>query len=315
VGLKTPQNYGKKAQDEQKGIVLSILINSWMNTVELHTQASSLQREIDRAKADGKTIGFVPTMGALHEGHLNLIRRAQRENDCVVVSIFVNPTQFNNPRDLELYPRMLDQDQQVLSTLGFDVLLFAPSTSEVYPENDVYQPIDLKGLENVLEGTFRPGHFQGVVHVVRNLFRMVLPHKAYFGRKDLQQLAVIRHMTRFFDFDIEIVACDTLRESSGLAMSSRNLRLSPEEREEALIIYQTLNKVKEWSKTNSPGKVKQLAIEFFPKDKLRLEYLEIVNDHTFEPLNQNWSEHSSCCIAAYCGDVRLIDNMPCKTVL
>lgn len=294
---------------------MSILTNSWMNTVELHTQASSLQKEIDRAKTEGKTIGFVPTMGALHEGHLNLVRRAHAENDCVVVSIFVNPTQFNNPRDLELYPRMLDQDQKVLSTLGFPVLLFAPSTSEVYPENDVYEPIDLKGLENVLEGTFRPGHFQGVVHVVRNLFRMVLPHKAYFGRKDLQQLAVIRHMTRFFDFDIEIVACDTLRESNGLAMSSRNLRLSQEEREEALIIYHTLNKVNEWSKTNTPEQVKQLAIASFPEDKLRLEYLEIVDDHTFEPLKQTWSKYSSCCIAAYCGEVRLIDNMLCKSAL
>lgn len=294
---------------------MSILINSWMNTVELHTQASSLQKEIDRAKTEGKTIGFVPTMGALHEGHLNLVRRAHAENDCVVVSIFVNPTQFNNPRDLELYPRMLDQDQKVLTTLGFPVLLFAPSTSEVYPENDVYEPIDLKGLENVLEGTFRPGHFQGVVHVVRNLFRMVLPHKAYFGRKDLQQLAVIRHMTKVYGFAIEIVACDTLRESNGLAMSSRNLRLSQEEREEALIIYHTLNKVNEWSKTNTPEQVKQLAIASFPEDKMRLEYLEIVDDHTFEPLKQTWSKHSSCCIAAYCGEVRLIDNMLCKSAL
>lgn len=259
-------------------------------------------------------VGFVPTMGALHEGHLNLVRRAQDENDLVVVSIFVNPTQFNNPADLELYPRMLDQDQKVLSTLGFDILLFAPSTQEVYPEQDVYEPIDLEGLEDVLEGTFRPGHFQGVVHVVRNLFRIVLPHKAYFGRKDLQQLAVIRFMTNYFGFEIEIVPCETLREPSGLAMSSRNLRLSENQREEALIIIHILRKVNEWSKTFTPEEVKQKAVSCFASGNLRLEYVEIVDDLTFKTLDKEWSEMSSCCIAAYCGEVRLIDNMPCKMV-
>ena len=313
MGLKTPQNYGKKAQREQKGIVLSILINSWMNTVELHTQSATLQSVIERSKAEGKKIGFVPTMGALHEGHLNLVKRAYSENDLVVVSIFVNPTQFNNPMDLELYPRMLDQDQKVLSSLGFDILLFAPSTKEVYPEQDVFESVDLRGLEDVLEGTFRPGHFQGVVHVVRNLFRIVLPHKAYFGRKDLQQLAVIRFMTKYFGFDIDIVPCDTLRESTGLAMSSRNLRLSEKEREEALIIIQTLRKVNEWSKTFTPEEVKEKAVSCFSSGNLRLEYVEIVDDLTFKTLDKQWSEKSSCCIAAYCGEVRLIDNMPCKT--
>jgi pantoate--beta-alanine ligase len=283
-----------------------------MDTVKLHTQAHNLQKEIYQIKQRGKKVGFVPTMGALHEGHLNLVRRAVEENDQVVVSIFVNPTQFNNKKDLDLYPRMLDKDQDVLRSLGFDVILFAPPTCQVYPNDDVFEPIDLRGLDKVLEGAFRPGHFQGVVHVVRNLFSIVQPNRAYFGRKDLQQLAVIRLMTAHFGFDIDIIGCETLREKSGLAMSSRNLRLSEEERNEALIIYRTMFKVAEWSKLYTPEEVREKAISFFSAGNLKLEYLEIVDDVSFQLLGKKWSASSSCCVAAYCGEVRLIDNMPCK---
>jgi len=283
-----------------------------METVNGHSKASSLRREIQFARSEGKTIGFVPTMGALHEGHLNLIKKAYTENDVVVVSIFVNPTQFNNQQDLALYPRMLDRDIETLRTLNFQLILFAPEVHEIYPDDDFFEPIDLKGLDRVLEGTYRPGHFQGVVHVVRNLFQIVEPDVAYFGRKDLQQLAVIRLMTSAIDFNISIVGCDTLREQSGLAMSSRNLRLDEQQKADALIIYKTLISSVEWSKKLTPQEVKNRALEMFAEGNLKLEYLELVDDLTFRPLDDTWSTHSSCCIAAYCGEVRLIDNMSCR---
>jgi pantoate--beta-alanine ligase len=283
-----------------------------MDSVKLYKQAHALHVDVLQLKSNGLKVGFVPTMGALHEGHLNLIRRASKENDQVVVSVFVNPTQFNNKKDLELYPRMLDKDLEVLSSLDFELILFAPVIEEIYPENDSYEPIDLKGLDQVLEGAFRPGHFQGVAHVVRNLFRIVQPHKAYFGRKDLQQLAVIRHMTEHYGFGIEIIGCETLRDASGLAMSSRNLRLSNEQKEDALIICRTLAKVAKWSNIFSPEEVKEKALAYFSDSQLKLEYLEIVDDSSFQLLQEQWSENASCCIAAYCGDVRLIDNMSCK---
>lgn len=282
-----------------------------MDLVKLYTTSAGLRGETDRARTEGMNIGFVPTMGALHEGHLNLIRRARDENDLVVVSIFVNPNQFNDPKDLAAYPRMLNRDVELLRSLGFEIHLFAPETTEIYPETDSFEPVDLNGLEGVLEGTFRPGHFQGVVHVVRNLFQIVNPHRAYFGRKDLQQLAVIRYMTRYFNLPVEIVACDTLRESSGLAMSSRNLRLSEEQRQDSLIIYNTLQKVAQWSRSMSPEQAKIKAVEFFSGGKLRLDYLELVDDETFTILDRKWIRPASCCIAAFCGDVRLIDNMAC----
>ncbi len=290
---------------------MPILRTNVMNLVKCHTIADGLRNEVKRARAEGRSVGFVPTMGALHEGHLNLIRRAHLENEMVVVSIFVNPNQFNNLKDLEAYPRMLDLDIEVLYSLGFEIHLFSPEQNEIYPKTDIFEPIDLRGLDELLEGAFRPGHFQGVVHVVRNLLQIIAPNRAYFGRKDLQQLAVIRYMTTIFNFSVEIVACDTFREPSGLAMSSRNLRLSVEQRSDALIIHNTLQKVSEWSRSFSPQEVKDKAIAFFSNGKLRLEYLEIVDDLRFIALDRNWIRPASCCIAAYCGDVRLIDNITC----
>jgi pantoate--beta-alanine ligase len=292
---------------------LFILKKKQMDAVKVYENAEMIFQKIEAEKATGKKVGFVPTMGALHEGHLNLVKRAHEENDLVVVSIFVNPTQFNNPSDLATYPRMPENDYAVLASLGFDIHLFRPETSEVYPATDRFVSIDLGGLDAVLEGVYRPGHFQGVVHVVRNLFRLVNPDRAYFGRKDLQQLAVIRKMTEYYNFSIEIVACPTLRESSGLAMSSRNLRLSDSQRADARIIVDTLSQVTKWSKYNSPKQVQSMAKDFFSQGRLRLEYLELVDDLSFTPLSDSWSAHSSCCIAAYCGDVRLIDNMACRS--
>jgi pantoate--beta-alanine ligase len=268
----------------------------------------SLIEVLDRERSKGKSIGFVPTMGALHDGHLALVKRAIQQVDTVVVSIFVNPTQFNNALDLEKYPRTLLQDIDLLNSVE-NVLIFSPSVEEIYPENDHFEPLNLEGIDSVLEGEFRPGHFQGVVHVVRNLFQIVLPDVAYFGLKDFQQVAVIQLMVKKLNLKVEIIACPTLRADNGLALSSRNKRLKAAEKEEVLIIYKTLNFIKELKENNSPKEARKKAIEFFKKGNLKLEYLEIVDNKNLHPLTNTWAEGSTCCIAAFCGDVRLIDNM------
>ncbi len=255
------------------------------------------------------TVGFVPTMGALHEGHLALIERAHKENDIVVVSVFVNPSQFNNQLDLENYPRMLEADCEKLENLGFLILLFAPAVEDVYPENELYKPIELSGLDTVMEGKYRPGHFQGVIHVVRNLFQIVTPNNAYFGQKDFQQLTIIKHINNVLKFNINIVGCATLRDSDGLAMSSRNLRLTSQQKQDALILFHTLNYVKNHKGSFKPKDLRVEALKFFHQGNLRLEYLEIVNGEDLSPMQDEWKEQSVCCIAAFCGEVRLIDNM------
>ena len=276
--------------------------------MNVFTTRKSLNEALAPLKEAKKSVGFVPTMGALHEGHLALVKRALTESDCVVVSIFVNPTQFNNMQDLDKYPRMLQADVDLLNSIG-EVLVFAPTVEEVYPENDAYSPLDLDGIDQVMEGEFRPGHFQGVVHVVRNLFQIVQPTHAYFGLKDFQQVAVIRLLTKKYNFPIQLIACPTLRETSGLAMSSRNLRLTESERKDALIIFQTLKFIQTLKASKSPKEVKELAMEYFSAGKLRLEYLEIVDGSSLKALDAAWSEYSFVCIAAYCGAVRLIDNL------
>lgn len=268
----------------------------------------SLIEVLDRERSKGKSIGFVPTMGALHDGHLALVKRAIQQVDTVVVSIFVNPTQFNNALDLEKYPRTLLQDIDLLNSVE-NVLIFSPSVEEIYPENDHFEPLNLEGIDSVLEGEFRPGHFQGVVHVVRNLFQIVLPDVAYFGLKDFQQVAVIQLMVKKLNLKVEIIACPTLRADNGLALSSRNKRLKTAEKEEVLIIYKTLNFIKELKENNSPVEARKKAIEFFKKGNLKLEYLEIVDNKNLHPLTNTWVEGATCCIAAFCGEVRLIDNM------
>ncbi|MEY3237091.1 MAG: hypothetical protein RI883_1192 [Bacteroidota bacterium] len=262
---------------------------------------------IESEKSANKSIGFVPTMGALHEGHLALVKKALTQVDIVVVSIFVNPTQFNNAKDLEKYPRMLKNDVSFLEKVG-NVLIFAPDFDEVYPVNDEFDPIELNGIDEILEGKYRPGHFQGVMHVVRNLFQIVQPNKAYFGLKDFQQVAIIKKMVNILNLPIEIIECPTLRETSGIAMSSRNLRLSNTQKFDALIIIQTLNFLKELKQKFNPTEAKKLAIEFFNKGNLKLEYLEIVESTTLKAIDDYWTNDSTCCIAAICGDVRLIDN-------
>lgn len=268
----------------------------------------ALQERISKEKLANKTIGFVPSMGALHFGHISLIANAKKECDISVASIFVNPTQFNNPDDLSKYPRTLEADLKMLETVNCDIV-FAPSVDEMYPESLETIELDLGTLKGVMEDALRPGHFKGVVNVVYRLFDIVKPTKAFFGLKDFQQVAVIKYMTNHFNLPVKIVPCQTIREEKGLAMSSRNMRLSEEEKEKALIIHQTLLFAKDLAEINIPKTVKELALEFFKKGDLILEYIEIVHPETLVSLDDKWEKGATMCIAAFCGDVRLIDNM------
>ena len=262
-------------------------------------------------KAAGKTIGFVPTMGALHEGHLELMRRARKENDLLVVSIFVNPIQFNNPDDLEKYPRTLEDDIEKLKSVGCDVL-FAPDVDEMYPEKEKEpKQYDFGELDKVMEGKFRPGHFNGVAVVVKKLFDIVQPHRAYFGEKDFQQLAIIKRLVEMENIPVEIVPCPIVREPDGLAMSSRNRLLTPEQRKEAPFIYQTLLEAKRRRDHICANPLRQMIINRFEgNENFRLEYFDIVNDKTLQPINA-WNNKTGtvACVAVWLGEVRLIDNI------
>lgn len=267
-----------------------------------------LQQELTK-KRHNFTIGFVPTMGALHQGHISLVSRAVAENQIVVVSVFVNPTQFNDPRDLESYPRTLDTDLKLLKSTGCQ-LVFAPSVNEVYPEKDT-RKFNFGKLETVMEGKFRPGHFNGVAQVVSKLFEMVKPDKAYFGLKDFQQLAIIKRMVKQLDLPVEIVPCEIVREKSGLAMSSRNELLSNEQRTNAAIISETLMAAKELrNEKNVQELAEWVANKINQNPFLNVEYFEIVDDENLQTV-KSWNEKSTKvgCIAVFCGKIRLIDNI------
>lgn len=270
-----------------------------------------LRKELSKERKKGKTIGFVPTMGTLHEGHLSLVNRSKAENDITVCSIFVNPVQFNNKNDLEKYPRNLAQDLKILEKTGCD-LIFTPEVREIYPEGlPDHFTIDFGYLERTLEGKFRPGHFKGAAIVVKKLFDIVEPHKAYFGKKDYQQLLVIRQLVARLQLPVEIVACETVREPDGLAMSSRNLRLTIGERKIAPVIYAVLSHVKDNSGKMSVKELKNWAVKKIQKNpELIIEYFEIADNETLSPI-MKWDqkENAIACIALYLGDVRLIDNV------
>ncbi len=277
--------------------------------IQLTHTISETREIIEKQLSEGKTIGFVPTMGALHDGHLALIRQAVAENDFVVVSIFVNPIQFNNQEDLARYPRTLDADLLMLEGSGCR-LVFAPSVIEMYPEPDT-TVFDFGQLDKVMEGKFRPGHFNGVAIVVKKLFEIVTPHKAYFGEKDFQQLAIIKKMVNMLQMPVEVVACLIVREADGLAMSSRNARLTPEERREAVAIYNALSGVKENYSWFIPEGIRQLVTgEIQQEGYFRVEYVGVVDAETLQPLEE-WmdAEHAVICVAAFIGQVRLIDNI------
>ncbi|MDD2326888.1 MAG: pantoate--beta-alanine ligase [bacterium] len=274
----------------------------------IHT-VSALNLALQPFRCEGVEIGFVPTMGALHEGHATLIRKSIEENGCTVVSLFVNPTQFNNSEDLRLYPRTPEEDRQLLQELGVEIL-FAPSVEEVYPEPD-RRVFDFGLLDKVMEGRFRPGHFNGVAQVVSRLFSFVQPDRAYFGEKDFQQLAIVREMTRRLQIPVEIVGVPIVREPSGLAMSSRNQRLSLQEREQASQIYRMLDKSLGLTGEHLPRELAEWVVgEINNVPGLRVEYYEIVDGDSLRPI-ASWDESDRPvgCAAVYCGGVRLIDNI------
>ncbi len=268
-----------------------------------------LKALIAKQKAEGKTVGFVPTMGALHAGHISLVEQAGKETDYVVMSIFVNPTQFNDPSDLEKYPRTLEADLQLLEPTACQAV-FAPSVETMYPEPDTRQ-FNFGQLEQVMEGRFRPGHFNGVAQVVSKLFAMVEPDKAFFGQKDFQQLVIVKAMVKQLTLPVEIVACPIVREDSGLARSSRNERLSTSQREHAANIYKVLCEAKNLVPQQSVKEVKEQVVAMInATPDLETEYFEIVNDTDLKAV-ESWDEpvNKVACIAVFCGEVRLIDNL------
>lgn len=279
--------------------------------MEVYNDKVSLQKAIAPMRANG-TIGFVPTMGALHPGHLALIRQSYLENSCTVVSIFVNPTQFNNPSDLEAYPRTLDADIALIqSTIGENIVVFAPSVFEMYDENPVSESFDFDGLDQQMEGAFRPGHFDGVGTIVSKLFELVKPDYAYFGEKDFQQLQIIRKLVDLKKIPVKIIVCPIVRSASGLAKSSRNQLLSKKEKEEASIIFQVLTKVKQDFNGKNMEEMKQYVQDSFHSHPLfKLDYFEIAEESTLLPMKKyNKQQSYRAFIAVYAGDVRLIDNM------
>lgn len=284
--------------------------------MQIITTKDQLQHFVHSVKSASQTIGFVPTMGALHEGHATLVRRAVAENDICIVSVFVNPTQFNNKEDLAKYPRTLERDAALLESIGAHCV-FAPTPEQMYSEEEMNSTFafDFAGLDEVMEGTMRPGHFNGVVQVVSRLFYLTQPDKAYFGEKDFQQLAIIRHMVERSSLagtfgSLQIVGCPIVREASGLALSSRNERLSEAEKQTALAISKTLFCSLEWAK--EPGatvaSIEQRVIDAINAvDGLEVEYYSIVDQTTLQPATT--FANAIGCITVYCGPVRLIDNI------
>lgn len=277
--------------------------------MKLYTTITSLQKDLKEAHSKGLKIGLVPTMGALHAGHLSLVAKAGSLCDIVVVSIFVNPTQFNDKNDLANYPRTLEADIKLLSTARCDYL-FSPSAEEVYPVPDT-RKFEFGNLETVMEGAFRPGHFNGVAQVVSRLFEIVLPDMAFFGRKDFQQMTIIKELVRQMKAPVEIIPCEIMRGEDGLALSSRNKLLLPEYRNCAPMIYQTLKEAKEISRTKNVAQVKEFVVSKLNESNLlKVEYFEIVDDKTLMPVG-SWNEPGTKvgCIAIYAGKIRLIDNI------
>lgn len=280
--------------------------------MEIIRTVNRLAQVVDAARRDGKTIGLVPTMGALHAGHKSLVDRARRENDVVVVSVFVNPTQFNNADDLRTYPRTEEADCAMLESCGADYA-FVPTPDEVYPEPD-NRVFDLGPVAEVMEGAMRPGHFNGVAQIVSKLFAWAKPTRAYFGEKDFQQIAVIRRMVELEGFDLEIVPCPIVRETDGLALSSRNVRLSPEARAIAPHIHRILADSVDLKKQGyEADQVEKLTLDAINNiDGLEAEYYSIVDARTMQPISR-WADAGDLgaagCATVYCGGVRLIDNI------
>lgn len=276
----------------------------------LFKRVSDLQWYLQFIRSGNRKLGLVPTMGALHEGHLSLIHQSKVENNVTICTIFVNPTQFNESTDLQKYPRTPTKDLQLLLEVGCDVL-FMPSEKEVYPPGlPIRSDYTFGALEKVMEGAFRPGHFSGVAQVVGRFLDIASPDHLYMGQKDFQQVAIVREMIRQRTDQPEVVMCPIIRETDGLAMSSRNVRLEPNIRERASIIFQTLKKAKSQSLVKTPTEVQAIALEALKQPGFRPEYFEIVDGHTLQPITSfSQTDYAVACTAVWAGDVRLIDNM------
>ena len=276
----------------------------------IFSKKAELQAHLPPYRQAGNTIGFVPTMGALHSGHLSLMQQSLQANTLTVISIFVNPTQFNNPEDLEKYPRTLDADAAKVATLSEDIIIFAPTVDEMYDGNTVSSHYDFDGLEHQMEGAHRPGHFDGVGTIVKKLFEIVQPTNAYFGEKDFQQLQIVKKLVEKEHMGINIVGCPISREESGLAMSSRNERLSAEERTGAATIYQILQEARQRFAYESIDAVKHYAQEAFnAHPEFKTEYFEIADEATLLPASLKENGKYRAFVAVFLGNVRLIDNI------
>jgi len=278
--------------------------------MKIFKNKSDLRAYLSKIRQSDLSIGFVPTMGALHQGHLSLIKHAKKKNDVAVVSIFVNPTQFDNKEDLEKYPQTLDNDIKLLESVKCDVM-YAPNANDVYDGNVVSESFDFDGLEYEMEGKFRDGHFDGVGTVVKKLFEIVEPNKAYFGEKDFQQLQIIKKLVEKHQLNIKIKGRPIFREEDGLAMSSRNTRLTNEHRNEAPFIYKTLKKArKKVGEKNAKEIIAWVEKQFRKNDLLELEYFTIAAEDTLKPIDQiDPNTEYRGFIAVYAGDIRLIDNI------
>jgi pantoate--beta-alanine ligase len=277
--------------------------------MEVFKTVNDVIRCINEQRTKGFSIGFVPTMGALHRGHISLLDEAKKECDITVVSIFVNPTQFNDKQDYIKYPRNIEDDLKILSANNCDIV-FIPSEKEIYPKPD-NRIFDLGHLEKIMEGEFRAGHFQGVAKVVNRLFSIIKPDIAFFGKKDFQQLAVIKRLVEIMDSSVKIIGCPILREENGLAMSSRNKRLSEEEFNQASVIYKTISHFPEWVKEHSLKEIKKIiSTNINSVSGFNTEYVEIIDSESLEPISAFLKNKSiTCCVAVYCRQVRLIDNI------
>lgn len=278
-------------------------------TIFLHK--SDLQNHLKNYLIQKQTIGFVPTMGALHEGHLSLMKRSLSQNDLTIVSIFVNPTQFNNPEDLEKYPRTFENDIEKIKNLSKKIVVYHPTVDDIYDNDLRSQSFNFGNIANEMEGKFRPGHFDGVGTIVEKLFEAVSPTHAYFGEKDFQQLMIIKKLVEIKKIPIKIVPCEIFRESNGLAMSSRNERLSQEERQQAAMIFQTLNEAKIKFGTKSAKLVNEWVKKQFDKQKMfALEYFEIADESTLKTIKRkSKNKKYRAFIAVFVNNIRLIDNM------
>lgn len=282
--------------------------------MQIIEQVSELLAYVENGKRKGLKTGLVPTMGALHNGHISLVKRSKQDCDATIVSLFVNPTQFNNPVDLETYPRQQDEDFKLLAREGVDVV-FAPTVEEIYPQGfDRNRKFELGKTAEVMEGKYRPGHFQGVALVVNRLFQLCRPTYAYFGMKDFQQIAVIKEMIRNEGLEVEIIACPIIREASGLAFSSRNQLLEARQREDAALIYETLQASREFAESHSVDDTIKYVVDTLNSHvEFKVEYFEIVDGETLLPVEE-WNEarYVVGCITVYVGKVRLIDNIEYK---